>query len=399
MNKLFFNSNNQKIYSTFAYFSLAIILSNCSQSKFIDDPSSNSQKLEVNSNLMSSSNFRDSQLNSPSIELDRNTTATANNSINSVAQASVITSNSNTTSTVRPTSVNTSNTYVAPTSNTVSNTNTTNSNPYSTSPINPIREPAPSTSMTSDPNCSPQELGYALCPLRPARLPNGTLSQSTALAAYGRSRIVASAGNFVVVKEGKNGLTLRAVDKSGVLVGNGANLFSPASVVRLVILTGLIKSSDLKEKIMSLTHQLDAANIGYKPYKAIPNSDAGTDFEGLFAGKLGAAYDWTSDRLANCKGTSALGSLKRNQVTAALVGLRGANSSLLGKKVPEHVRQALGNGVGGVVCYDLSTIEGLNNSMLTQSSGIKGILSQDDIDEYMKHKTSIDLSETDYYPL
>lgn len=88
--------------------------------------------------------------------------------------------------------------------------------------------------------------------------------------------------------------------------------FSAESILRNTQQLG-ISLTDLK----SLGTQLDAAGIGYKPYKLYKGtgSDHGIDFDDLIAGGLGTAYDWTQDPNVAAKGA---GAIKRLEEAGAL---------------------------------------------------------------------------------
>lgn len=75
-----------------------------------------------------------------------------------------------------------------------------------------------------------------------------------------------------------------------------------------------IDLSDLK----GLGEQLDAKNIGYRPYELYKGtgSDHGINFNDLMKGGLGTAYDWRQDTSVAEKGTSAASSLAQAQKTA-----------------------------------------------------------------------------------
>lgn len=79
-----------------------------------------------------------------------------------------------------------------------------------------------------------------------------------------------------------------------------------------------IPLSDLE----GLGAQLDADNIGYRPYELYGrSSDHGLDFQDLMSGGLGTAYDWRVDNNAHLKGPSALRSLQKANDLADRLGL------------------------------------------------------------------------------
>lgn len=75
--------------------------------------------------------------------------------------------------------------------------------------------------------------------------------------------------------------------------------------------------------LTGLGQQMDAANIGYRPYELYPGtrSNHGIDFDNLIAGGMGTAYDWTEDPLVSMKGPSALKSLEANRQLAEDLGI------------------------------------------------------------------------------
>lgn len=260
--------------------------------------------------------------------------------------------------------------------------------PTSTTPA-PTAPPAPV--------CNSQDLGYALCPVKPALLANGRLSTSTILSVYSRNQVLASAGNFVVVRNDQGQMFFKTVDQSGVIVGNGAPLLNTAEVAIAIVRSGLYQSSDWRAKLRSIAQQLDNAGIVYRPFQVYSGSSIGIDIMSLADGGLGAPYDWSSDELINCKGPTALKGLKNEQIAAKLLNIAGANSSLLGRNVPGYVSQALGDGPGGVVCYNLNQIAGLNNSMLTSAGGIVGSLTTADTADFFSGY--FDLYKNAFLPL
>lgn len=255
--------------------------------------------------------------------------------------------------------------------------------------------------------CSAMTDGYALCPVRPALLPNGRPSESTLVKAClgGMGKIVASSGNFSIIRtnQSDNGipgsnLYLKTVDKSGVVVGNGASLMSPGDVASALVLSGLYQSDEWRSNFRELARQLDDKKILFRPDRSIRRgSDMGIDLIELANNRMGGAYDWTSDANTPCKGPTALRSLKNLQIVASLLKISNANSGLLGQNVPSYVSQAIGEGPGGVVCYKMKTIPGLSDAMLTKSGNIMGVLSASDIAEFFK-LSSFDLFKNDYLP-
>lgn len=369
----------QMNFNKTTFFSSSLLVftffSNCSPANFETQKESNSQSrsLELSSTAISANLL--AATNSSSVSVGSSQQNAQQNQVSATPQSIYVPVYGAPTST-------TQNSQVNQTSTTVSAT------PTATTPA-PTAPPAPV--------CNSQDLGYALCPVKPALLANGRLSTSTILSVYSRNQVLASAGNFVVVRNDQGQMFFKTVDQSGVIVGNGAPLLNPAEVAIAIVRSGLYQSSDWRAKLRSIAQQLDNAGIVYRPFQVYSGSSIGIDIMSLADGGFGAPYDWSSDELINCKGPTALKGLKNEQIAAKLLNIAGANSSLLGRNVPSYVSQALGDGPGGVVCYNLNQIAGLNNSMLTSAGGIVGSLTTADTADFFSGY--FDLYKNAFLPL
>lgn len=78
--------------------------------------------------------------------------------------------------------------------------------------------------------------------------------------------------------------------------------FDAASILELSDKFGI----DLND-LTGLGEQLDALDVGYRPYELYPGtgSDHGIDFADLIDGGLGTAYDWREDKNVALKGAGA----------------------------------------------------------------------------------------------
>lgn len=104
---------------------------------------------------------------------------------------------------------------------------------------------------------------------------------------------------------------IKYFDKTGQQLTSSS--FNAESILRLTKKFG-IDLSDLQ----GLGEQLDAKNIGYRPYELYKGtgSDHGINFDDLIAKGLGTAYDWRQDNSVAEKGPSAAAALAQAQQTA-----------------------------------------------------------------------------------
>jgi hypothetical protein len=166
------------------------------------------------------------------------------------------------------------------------------------------------------------------------------------------ANIVAQHGNIAVRKDPKSGaLSGQLIDKEGFAVGNSFSFGSPEQMLGVMSQYGVPLST-----LQGMNDTLAKAGVNVSPYNlyAGTGSNHGIDFDALAKGQLGTAYDWTSDANVSTKGPTALNSLQEAQRTAGYYGLQGANNNLLNYNDVGFMNQALGNGVGGVVPYDVN---------------------------------------------